>query len=208
MEVKQMTKQIEVESSVDFSSNIAFTITTHNWIILGEDHRKTKPFKVEQVTATLYHNSNGKKKSQDWEIEPDVSVTGRWANASGSKWNTRRYYWNWRGGSDRMVFADLPAVVKDEIFKVVTNRLRDSVIELTASYKMLVANNGFKAATLTNTTDPEVDEDNPFMATVNLAKGSLVASKWENHDVSQWPIARRELGLPKPPRKKRTKKVV
>lgn len=203
-----MTKQIEVESKVDFSSNISFTITTHNWIILGEDHRKMKPFRVEEVNATLYHNSNGKKKSQDWEIEPDITVLGRWANASGSKWNTRRYYWNWRGGSQRIVFAELPAVVKDEIFRVVTDRLRDSVIELTASYKMLVANNGFKSATLANTPDPETEEDNPFMATVNLTKGSLVASRWENHDVSQFLVARRELGLPKPPRKKRTKKVM
>jgi len=203
-----MTKQIEVESEVDFNSNIAFTITTHNWIVLGEEHRKIKPFKIEQVNATLYHASNSRKKSQDWVVEPDITVIGRWANASGSKWNTRRYYWNWRGGSERIMFADLPAVVKDEIFKVVTNRLRDSVIELTTSYKMLVANNGFKTPTLTNTSDPEVDGDNPFMATVNLTKGSLVASKWENHDVSKWPVARKELGLPKPPRKRRTGRIV
>lgn len=186
----------ELTNNSNLSANISFTVNVTGWIIAGTYKRsERRAYKVKSLSGNMYLNKSG----TGLTTAPSITITGNWSNSTGHKWSERDYYWNW--GNEQITFHDLPNSIKDYIYGIVEEKSREFLLNLHSGYKELTANRGFTQINK----EEETNEDQTFMPTVKALAGPC---RWENMDVSEWAIARKELGLPKPPRKPRKKKVV
>ena len=187
----------ELANNSSLSANISFNVQVSGWIIVGTYNRRSerRAYKVKQISGTMYLSREGKGLA----VAPSITISGNWSNSTGHKWSERDYYWNW--GNEQIQFHDLPNSIKDYIYGIVEEKSREFLLNLHSGYKELTANRGFTQVEK----EEKVDEEQTFMPTVKIVAGPC---KWENMDVSEWAIARKELGLPKPARKPRKKKVV
>lgn len=201
---------IRVKVDTSLKSTLDFKVHVSNWVIINSNyHKGPRPYLVQSISGSFYvNNEQNAREGKELLHEPAIQIVGKFANAAGTKWNTRWYYWNWGPSSNNITFAELPVVIKEAIYLNVVNHLKDHVIKLTALYKSLDAQAGFASK------QPEVlqageDEANDvFMTSVHLPKGTDATSRWENHDVSRWSVARKELNLPKPKRTRKKKVTV
>lgn len=196
----------ELQKSVSIHASVGFTVEVKGWVILGNMRQRNGnnswPFIVDKLSSTFTFGDSGYR-HRKLTVSPEVTIEGRWANSTGSKWNTRKAYFNW---TNEITFDELPQQIKEFIYNIALEHTRALVVDMHSEYKTLLENQGFMAPSLVKQQEEALESGAPFMPSITLVAGA--SKRWENHDVSQWPVARRELGLPKPPRKKRTKKAL
>lgn len=185
----------EMTANANLSSHINFSMGIEGWIIIGNYKSDQRAFKVTQMNGRIDLTGN------KLVFGPEISITGRWSNNSGHKWSSRTYYWNWNNES--ITFHTLPTKIKEHIYSMIETASREFLLQLHSDYKEMTAARGFKSKNLPVKDSDSDEELDVFMPSVAITPGK---SKWEDMDVSQWAIARKELGLPKPPRKPRTRK--
>lgn len=189
----------EMKNRIDISSSISFVIDITGWIIVGNYKRTKRAFKVNKISGHMYLN----RPNESLTAAPGISIQGQWSNSSGHKWSDRSYYWNWQ--NTNITFDGLPSSIKENIYTMVETQSREFLLKLHNEYKELTAYRGFTAVGNDSEDDmTEEDGESVFRPTIQ-AVGPCI---YENMDVSEWPVARKELGLPKPPRKPRKKKVI
>lgn len=201
--------QIEVKVDTSMKSNLDFEVHVKHWILLSQGKKQPRAYIVDKISGNFYVNSeSSSRNSKDLTIEPSLTILGRLSNAAGTRWNTRWTYWNWGTRDQQITFGELPAVIKEAIYLNVVTRLKAQVIELTTAYKQLDGQDGFIPPKPTTDLQGDDDSDGVFMNTAYVPKGTNPISRWENHDVSRFSIARKELGLPKPKRTRKPKAVI
>ncbi len=191
----------EMKNKTDMSSSISFTIDITGWIIVGNYKRTKRAFKVNKISGHMYLN----RPNEGLTTAPGISIQGQWSNSSGHKWSDRYYYWNWQ--NTNIMFDGLPSIIKENIYTMVETQSREFLLKLHNEYKELTAYRGFTAVGNNSEDKDNMTEENGalvFRPTIQ----SVGPCIYENMDVSAWPVARKELGLPNPPRKSRKKKVI
>ena len=193
----------ELNAKPNLSASLHFEVEVKNWIIVGKAPRGRKdlPYKVDKVSGTFQLDERRSMKDRGLVVAPSIQITGRWSNSAGTKWNTRWYYWNW--GNDQIHFNDLPLQIKECIYTMTHEAVRNHVVKVHAELKTLLTNKGFTLPNAAQLKDDGMEVDAAFLPTVLLANAT--ESKWQDIDVSAWSVARKELGLPKPKRTRRTK---
>jgi hypothetical protein len=187
----------ELKNNTTLNSHISFSVDVQGWIIIGKLKGISRPYKVVRISGNMYLDH----KHGRLTTTPELSISGHYANTAGTKWNDRLLWWNW--GNETITFHSLPNSIKENIYSAIERESREFLLTFHNDYKELTANRGFVDKTAKQMLD-EQDDSEVFMSSV----GATQQCKWENMDVSEWSIARKELGLPKPPRKPRKKKVV
>lgn len=195
----------ELNAKPTLHASLNFNIEVKGWIIVGNPARgrsrgKGLPYLVDKVSGTFELGDRGVR-ARKLSVAPSIQVTGRWSNSAGTKWNTRYHYWNW--GNENILFNDLPLQIKECIYNMAQEAARKHVVDVHAELKTLLTNKGFVMPNNEQLKDEDVEVDPAFMPSVLVANST--ESKWQDVDVSSWSVARKELGLPKPKRTRRTK---
>lgn len=187
----------EMKNKIDISSSISFTIDITGWIIAGNYKRTKRAFKVNKITGHMYLN----RPQEGLTVAPGIGIQGQWSNSTGHKWSDRSYYWNWQ--NENITFHGLPNTIKENIYNLIEAQSREFLLKFHSDYKKLTAYRGFTSV------NPEdsISEDNEGLVFRNTIQ-TVEPCKYENMDVSQWAVARKELGLPKPVRTRKKKVIV
>lgn len=191
----------ELKAKPNLSASLHFEVEVKGWIIIGKAPKGNRnlPYIVDKISGSFQLDERRTIKDRNLTVAPSIQVTGRWSNSSGTKWNTRWYYWNW--GNNQIQFNDLPLQLKECIYTMAHESVRDHVVKVHAELKTLLTNKGFTLPNAAQLKDEGVEVEEAFLPTVLLANST--ESKWQDMDVSAWSIARKELGLPKPKRTRR-----
>lgn len=195
----------ELDVKPTLHASLSFSIEVKGWIIVGNPARgrnrsKGLPYLVDKVSGTFELGERGVR-GRKLSVAPTIQITGRWSNSAGTKWNQRYHYWNW--GNQQILFNDLPLQIKETIYNMAQESVRNHVVAVHAELKTLLTNKGFAMPSNEQLKDEEVEVDEAFLPSVLVANST--ESKWQDMDVSAWSVARKELGLPKPKRTRRSK---
>lgn len=200
-----MTTNYQLAITPRTSGHISLDIDIEGWIIVGHYKNEERAFKVANITLNfdLCDDAVNVVYRQDpITVEPELRVQGNWCDSTGRKWQQRSHWWYDDRSGARFAFSTIPQQVKVSIYEAVEKSLREHVVKLSGDYKILTTNRGFIARP---TKSGNTDEDEVFMSSVYTAAGTSITSPFEGHDVSRWAVARKELGLPKPKRKRKPK---
>jgi len=200
-----LSTNYQINSTTKATGSLTLDLDIEGWIIVGKFKNEDRCFKISSVYMSfdLHDDStNPSKHDTPVTIEPELRMAGNWCDSTGRKWQSRQNWW-YSGYQDtpNFHFGNIPQQVKILIYEKVEEALRNHVVKLTGDYKILTANKGFAARPITTNQE---DSDGVFLSTVHNV-GTSVSSPFEGHDVSRWAIARKELGLPKPKRKRKPK---